>query len=151
MDNLISFRRFSGVDPNIAQHGITVEELNTGRPDPNPVASPMASPAVPQARLALSRLGSDRVRLAGPESPAVNPYEGPKLTLVLSRNAMKKLHGRVVADLTRLVQGGAVATGNVQGLMSDSLRRVLGMREFVETRNSWADRIQVLMVGAAKG
>jgi hypothetical protein len=153
MDNYLSFRRFTSVDPNIARFGSTVEEfqLQRGAPDPNPVLSPMANQAVTDVRLALTRTGSDRLRLDQPLEPSVNPYEGPKATLVLSRNAVKKLNGKVVGDLTRLVQGGAVADGNLQGLMLDSMRRVNGMREFVAHLNGLAEYVQVRTLAASKG
>src|SRR5690606_25865582 len=110
MDNLTSFNRFTSVNPNIAMHGATVEELRSvaGKPDPDPVASPMPNAAVTDVRLALSLGGSDRLRLGNPDQPAINPYEGPKLTLVLSRSAVQKLKGNVVGELAGLIQNGAI-------------------------------------------
>jgi hypothetical protein len=153
MDNYLSFRRFTSVDPNIARFGATVEEfkIQHGNPDPNPVLSPMANQAVSDVRLALTRTGSDRIRLSEPASPQVNPYEGPKMTLVLSRNAVKKLKGKVIGDLQRLVTGGAVADGNLQSLMLDSIKRVGGMREFVDHLNGMAEQVQVRTLAASKG
>jgi len=153
MNNLVSFSRFTSVDPNISNYGSTVEEfkLQRGTPDPNPVAAPMANPAVSETRLALSRTGSDRLRLSGPLAPEANPYEGPKMTLVLSRNAVKKLQGRVVGELQKLVQGGAIADGNLKNLMLDSIRRVNGMREFMGHLNSMSESILVRSIAASKG
>src|SRR5689334_4419063 len=110
MNNLVSFSRFTNLNPNIAQHGATAEELirARGTPDPNPVLSPMASPAVAEARLALTRLGSDQLRLGRPSSPAQNPYEGPKRTVTLSRSAHTKLKGKVIQDLRALVKESTI-------------------------------------------
>ena len=90
MDNFVSFKRFTSIPANIAEHGATVEEykLAQGRPDGDPVLSPMADPVVSEARLALAPTGSDSLRLGTPASPEANPYEGPRRTLVLSRNAV---------------------------------------------------------------
>ena len=153
MDNFVSFRRFTSLDPNISNFGATVEEfkMQRGAPDPNPVLSPMAAPALAGARLALTREGSDQLRLAGPAQPIVNPYEGPKMTLVLSRNATKKLRSGVVGQLKGLVQQGAIADGNLKGLMLDSIRRLDGMREFVEHLNSMAESVINHSLAASKG
>src|SRR5687767_1385200 len=134
MDNYWSFRRFTNVDPNISRAGATVEEfrIQRGNPDPNPVLSPMADQAVSDVRLALTRAGSDRMRLAEPAYPEANPYDGPKRVLVLSRNAVKKLMGSVLRDLERLVQ-------DVN--RRSSLARVSAMRELLETRNRWAGEV----------
>src|SRR5262245_51202824 len=119
MDNYLSFRRFTSVDPNIARFGATVEEfkLQRGAPDPNPVLSPMANPVVTDVRLALLRTGSDRLRLNEPLVPQINPYEGPRMTLVLSRNAVRKLRGKVVTDLGEIIEDEAVAERTILALM----------------------------------
>ena len=152
MDNFVSFSRFTALNPNISEHGATVEELvsTRGKPDPDPVASPMASPAVSAVQLALSNEGSDRLRLAGPLQPTVNPYDGPKRTLVLSRTAVAKLDGRVIGDLQSLVKSGTVGTEEVRARMLDSMQRVNGMREYVSHLNGLTESVVAHAVSAAK-
>ena len=152
MDNFVSFNRFTSLNPNIAQHGATVEELVTARgtPDGNPVHSPMANPAVSETRLALAKEGSDSLRLATPGQPKFNPFEGPKRTVVLSRNAVTKLRGKVLGDLQNLVKSGAVGSEDVRALMGDSLGRVSAMRDFVDYLNGMAELVEVNAVSVAK-
>jgi len=152
MDNYVSYARFTSINPNISQHGATVEELvrSRGTPDGNPVLSPMANPAVSEAQLALAAKGSDRLRLGNPIQPDPNPYEGPKRTLVLSRNAVTKLNGKVIGDLTNLVKTGTVGTEDVRARMLDSIQRVTGMREFVNHLNVLSESVVAHAVGAAK-
>ena len=115
-NNTISYNRFSALPANIAHYGTTSEELalQKGAPDPDPVLSPMADGVVPARQLALSRAGSDKLRLANPSQPMANPYEGRKPNLVHSRHAVTKLAGPVVEQLKNLVNTGAVVEGNVQ-------------------------------------
>lgn len=152
MDNLTSFNRFTSVNPNIAIHGATVEELRSvaGKPDPNPVASPMPNAAVTDVKLALSLGGSDRLRLGNPDQPSINPYEGPKLTLVLSRSAVQKLKGNVVGELAGLIQNGAVGTPELQDRMMSSLKRVGALREFMDHLNGMTEMVFAHAVGASK-
>lgn len=152
MDNFVSFNRFTSITPNISQHGATVEELvrARGTPDPNPTLSPMANTAVTETRLALASHGSDRLRLGNPAEPVINPYEGPKRTLVLSRNAVAKLKGQVIADLQALIRAGAVGSADVRARMADSMQRVAGMREFIDHLNGLSESIVAHSVGAAK-
>jgi hypothetical protein len=152
MNNFVSFARFTSINPNIAQHGATVEELvrSRGTPDANPVVSPMANPAVTETRLALAAEGSDRLRLASPAQPDVNPYEGPKRTLFLSRNAVSKLRGKIVGDLTDLIRGGTVGSPDVRERMMDSIQRVTGMRDYVHHLNSLTETVVAHAVSAAK-
>ena len=144
MNNLVSFSRFTNLNPNISQHGATVEELvrSRGTPDGNPVLSPMASPAVPQARLALSRQGSDQLRLNRPSSPTQNPYEGPKRTVSLSRSAVTKLKGRVLNDLRALVKDGAIGAPEVRERMDDSMLRVIALTDKIGHVNVMTDLVE---------
>jgi len=153
MDNLVSYSRFTSVDPNISQYGSTVEELQLqrGQPDANPAASPMAQPAVSDTRLALARSGSDRLRLDTPSQPEVNPYEGSKLTLTVSRNAVRKLRGRIMGDLRKVVEAEDVAPPNVRNLMIDSMRRVAGMCEMVEHLNGMSEMVLMRSLAVSKG
>ena len=67
-NNFVSYSRFTAMPPNIATYGATVEELKSqaGKPDANPVLSPMAASEVTQRRLSLSATGSDRMRVTPP-------------------------------------------------------------------------------------
>jgi hypothetical protein len=138
---------------NISSFGATVEEINLqhGTPDPNPVVAPMASPKVPEVRLALGRGGSDQIRLGGPAEPVINPYEGAQPTLVLSRKVVQKLDSSVISQLQQSVEGELVGDQNLRGLMQDSLRRVLGLREFVDGLNKMTESIYVRSIAASKG
>ena len=151
MNNLISFSRFTNLNPNIAQHGATAEELirARGTPDANPVLSPMPSPAVPEARLALSRLGSDQLRLGRPSSPAQNPYEGPKRTVSLSRTAVTKLKGRVLTDLRALVKEGAIGAPEVRDRMDDSMLRVLALTDKIGHVNVMTDAVEANLLSVS--
>ncbi len=152
MDNFVSFSRFTSLNPNIAQHGATVEELvrARGTPDPNPTVSPMADAAVTETRLALVSDGSDRLRLANPTEPVINPYEGPKRTLVVSRNAVAKLRGQVIKDLTTLIKGGAVGTPDLRARMADSMERVTGMSNLIDYYNGLTESVVAHAAGSAK-
>ena len=152
-NNIISYNRFSALPANISTFGATVEEINLqhGTPDANPVVAPMASPEVPEARLAFGRGGSDQIRLGGPSEPDINPYEGAQPTLVLSRKVVQRLKSGVISQLQQSVQGDLVADRNLRGLMQDSLRRVLGLREFVEGLNKMTESVYVRAIAASKG
>jgi hypothetical protein len=152
-DNFLSYSRFTALPPNISSFGGTVEEvqLQQGKPDPNPVLSPMPETRVAEARLSLGASGSDRLRLALPLQPDVNPYEGAKSTLSMSRSAVKKLSGSVVSDLESVVQAGEGFDPNLQSLMQDSLRRVVGLSEYMGQLNQLTEQIQVRSLAASKG
>ena len=152
-DNFISYNRFTALPPNIAQFGTTVEELQlqAGKPDPNPVASPMPETRVPDAKLALTRLGSDKLRLANPTQPLTNPYEGAKSNLALSRNALRRLQGAVIKDLDELVDSDPAIDPDLRGLMRDSLRRVAGMREYLGQLIQMTEQVYVRSLAASKG
>src|SRR5271157_399642 len=96
-----SFERFSTRPSNIAVYGWTSEEakLQEGKPDPNPVLSPMALSAVTAVRLGMDTTGSDKLRVAQPVQPDVNPYEGPQSWLSLSRSAVTKMGGAIVGTI----------------------------------------------------
>jgi hypothetical protein len=152
-NNFLSFNRFTALPPVIMRFGWTEEEAaaTRGKPEGNPWLSPMAKPAVAETRLALAPGGSDKVRLPQPATPQANPYEGPKPTLVLSRNAVKKLSGNIVGELHKLVQGGAVSDKSLQTLMLDSMRRVNGLREFMDHLNQMTESVYVRSLAASKG
>jgi hypothetical protein len=152
-DNFISYNRFTALPPVISRFGWTEEEAASarGKPDPNPIHSPMAAPEVPAARLGLAPTGSDKMRLAEPTGPADNPFEGAKPTLVLSRNAVKKMSGNVIGALQQMVQSGAVTDKSLQALMGDSLRRVVGLREFMDHLNQMTESVYVRSLAASKG
>ncbi len=126
LDNLSRFYNLTGVDPNIAQHGQSLEEikLQKGAPDANPVASPMPATTAANALLALTPSGSDRMRLQGPAAPPVNPYAGAVHTLFLNRSALLKLDGAALGRISTMLQKGQVGTPQTQPLMGDSMARV---------------------------
>ncbi len=150
-DNFISYNRFTALPPVIARFGWTEEEAAAarGKPDGDPWLSPMATPQAAEARLALSPSGSDKLRLARPAQPEINPYEGSKPALVLSRSVARKLSGNVMGELQRLVQN--VDDKSLGGLMQDSLRRVAGLREYIGHLNQLAEAVYVRSLAASKG
>jgi hypothetical protein len=152
-NNTISYNRFSALPANIAHYGTTSEELalQKGAPDPDPVLSPMADGVVPARQLALSRAGSDKLRLANPSQPMANPYEGRKPNLVHSRHAVTKLAGPVVEQLKNLVNTGAVVEGNVQHQMMHSLKRVASLTTFLDQQNKMVDTIYARTLSVSKG
>jgi len=152
-NNTISYNRFSALPANIAHYGTTSEELalQKGAPDPDPVLSPMADGVVPAKQLALSRAGSDKLRLANPSQPMANPYEGRKPNLVHSRHAVTKLAGPVVEQLKNLVNTGAVVEGNVQHQMMHSLKRVASLTTFLDQQNKMVDTIYARTLSVSKG
>ncbi|MBT6177662.1 MAG: hypothetical protein HOI23_10485 [Deltaproteobacteria bacterium] len=152
-NNTISYNRFSALPANIAHYGTTSEELalQKGAPDPDPVLSPMADAVVPARQLALSRAGSDKLRLANPSQPMANPYEGRKPNLVHSRHAVTKLAGPVVEQLKNLVNTGAVVEGNVQHQMMHSLKRVASLTTFLDQQNKMVDTIYARTLSVSKG
>ena len=152
-DNLISYNRFTSLPNNIANYGQTVEEIQSqrGTPDANPMVSPMASPRVSDPHLALARAGSDKIRLNQPSEPVINPYEGPKSVLTLSRSATQKLKGAVVGQLQGIVGQGSIGDENLQRQMDHSLQRVKGLAEFLDYQNSLTDRIYAMTLSVSKG
>ena len=152
-DNFASYNRFTSLPANIARFGVTPEEIKIqqGEPDKNPLISPMASPKVAETRLSLGAGGSDRLRLAQPHEPTLNPYEGPKSNLVLARTAVRKLAGGVLRDLHSLVQTSTSLDPKVSGLMGDSLKRISAMREFMTDLNRLTESIYVRSIAASKG
>jgi hypothetical protein len=152
-DNFISYNRFTTLPPNIADFGATVEELKSqsGKPDANPAAAPMAAPRVSRKRLSLRPAGSDEMRLSEPTEPEPDPYEGPQSVLSLSRNAARKLGGAVLGDLEKQVQVQSVLDGETRGAMLDSLRRLWAMREYMQERNQMTEGIYVRAVAASRG
>lgn len=141
--NSISYRRFTGNLENISLVGYTREEvqLQHGKPDPNPLLSPMAAPQISAVRLGLEPTGSDALRLARPVEPEQNPYEGPQSWLSLSRSAVRKMRGNIVGDLQKLATAPE---------MSASLSRLLGMAEHVSNTVTLGERIQAMQAGANK-
>ncbi|OGQ89094.1 MAG: hypothetical protein A2289_22770 [Deltaproteobacteria bacterium RIFOXYA12_FULL_58_15] len=152
-NNFLSYNRFTTLPPVIMRYGWTEEEAaaTRGKPDPNPLHSPMAASAATEVKLALVPAGSDKMRLAGPGEPKQNPYEGPKMTLGLSRNAVKKLSGNVIGQLQHLVQGNAINDPNLRALMGDSIRRVVGLREYMDHLNRLTEGVYVRSIAASKG
>ena len=152
-DNFISYSRFTALPPNISDYGATVEELQLqrGKPDANPALSPMAAPRIPAQRLFLKPRGSDQLRLGEPVEPDVDPYEGPRSVLTLTRSALRKLDSSVVAELQKLVQSGAIRDANLAALMGDSFRRVVGLREYLVQLYEMTEAIYVRSIAAGRG
>lgn len=151
INNSLSYTRFTALPANISDFGQTQEEiaLSRGTPDANPTLNPMASPKVPEARLALAPQGSDKLRLTQPEDPEFNPYEGAKPALVLTRNAVRKLQGNVLNQLHNLIE--SVPDNTLQDRMEDSLRRVVGLRESIARLNDMAELVMVRTRAESKG
>lgn len=145
MDNLSRFFSYTGVNPNISQFGQSVEEIKIqrGAPDADPVASPMPNTSAPNALLALSRDGSDRLRFQSPEQPEVNPYAGATQTLFLNRNALLKLDSSTFTQLAALIQNGSVGTPETRPLMGDSMTRVAALKGSLQNLASMAMAVAV--------
>jgi hypothetical protein len=152
MDNFVSFNRFTNLPLDISQHGLTVEEFKRvqGSPDADPFLSPMPKPGVSNTQLALTKRGSDNLRLHTPQSPPVNPHEGPKLTLVLSRNGLNKLKGPVLTQLLTTVDD-VIDNDELRGRMRDSLARVQGLVSFVDQLNQWTEVVYAHRLGTSQG
>ncbi|MEO1483168.1 MAG: hypothetical protein AAFU77_13760 [Myxococcota bacterium] len=124
-NNFSRFQVFTGgVPSNIAQFGYTADEAKIvrGEPEQDVRIAPMAAPEVTEVQLALThRVGSDVSRLASPNDPGFNPFEGPKSMLQLNRAAIAKMTSPVVSQVadvvSELMQSGAP---NAK-LMDDSL------------------------------
>ena len=151
-DNLVSYNRFTALPPVISEYGWTKEEAisTRGNPDANPAISPMASPAVSEVQLSLAPGGSDKTRLNLPSGPDVNPYEGATPSLVHSRNVVSKLGGSMIGQLENTIQSDAVPE-NVKGLMQDSIRRVVGMREYLGHLNEMTESVYANAIATSKG
>ncbi len=153
LDNLNKFSAFTNFNPNIAEYGMTPEEftIQQGKPDANPMVSPMAKPAVAEAKLSLGNQGSDKLRLTSPSEPAVNPYAGPGRTLSHSRNAVTKLRGAVIGSLRGMTQNSNVGTPETRKLQGDSIRRLDIMVELLDYKISLGESITAHTLAAAKG
>lgn len=168
-NNFISYSRFTAMPPNIATYGSTVEELKSqaGKPDANPIHSPMALSEVTQRRLSLSASGSDKMRLTLPTGVAINPYEGPKPVSVLMRTALAKLRGGTFTALRDAVQrarkdGGDQQQGRDQRdqlpsdpklleLMDDSLNRVISMNALADRTLAWMTFVESMALSSSRG
>lgn len=168
-NNFVSYSRFTAMPPNIATFGATVEELKlqAGKPDANPVLSPMAASEVTQRRLSLSTTGSDKMRLALPTNTMVNPYEGPKPVSVLMRSALQKLRGGTFTALRDAVQ--RARKDDQQGqqgrdqrdqlpsdpklleLMDDSLNRVISMNALADRTLTWMTFVESMALSSSRG
>ncbi|MBN1961086.1 MAG: hypothetical protein JW841_09065 [Deltaproteobacteria bacterium] len=153
-NNLESYQRFTAQPGNISQFGNTVEEikLQYGKPDPNPVFSPMPEHAVTDVRLALAIRGSDRIRLASPTEPLQNPFEGQRISLVLTRNAYRKLKGKALLDLQDAIEDAEDISDETKSLMVDSIRRVIvGLGEYLNKSISLTEGVYARCIASSKG
>ena len=151
-DNFISYNRFTGVSPNISEHGSTIEELKStrGTPNKNPVATPMAAPLISQKQLFLRPSGSDQARLSEPTEPDIDPYEGPQSVLSLSRSAAQKLNGPIVGEIRSHLASDTSTDAQTVGLQNDSLKRVESMTSFVNELNQLKESIYVATVNGSR-
>ena len=64
-DNFISYNRFTAHPANISDYVPSLAGLtaSAGKPDPNPVVSPMPRTKVSEAKLAFAAGGSDKLRV----------------------------------------------------------------------------------------
>lgn len=149
-DNFVSFSRFTALPTNIADFGTSAEEVRThqGKPDKNPAASPMAAPARSRRALALAPAGSDDLRVAEPQDPSADPYEGPRSVLVLSRAGAKKLRHGVLVDLQEVVDG--MPESDTRALMQDSFSRIAAMRDLLAERNEMTENIYMRALAASR-
>lgn len=152
-DNFVSYSRFTALPPNIAEHGVTVEEirLQRGTPNRNPLASPMPSTRLSRIRLALRPGGSDALRVGEAAAPPVDPYEGPQSELVLTRVALRKLDSGLLTDLEGQVQLQTGLPADTRSLMLDSFRRVGALKAYLGELQSMREIIYVRCVAASKG
>lgn len=151
-DNSISYNRFTTLPPNVADYGATVEELKLARGSPhkNPAVSPLPNPRLSQRRLALKPRGSDRLRLAEPQEPQVDPYEGPGSVLALSRDALGKLAGPVLSGVQEAVGRSTQVPPQVRDLMMESARRVSLLGDFLREQVQMAQGIQARAIAARR-
>ena len=152
-NNQISYNRFTTLPSNIADYGQTVEEikLQQGSPDANPVASPMPETGISDIQLALNRAGSDKARLNKPTEPVFNAYEGPKSNLSLTRSANQKLKGAVLRQLETIIDSGSIGDETLERQMGHSLKRVMGLSEFLDYQNNLTDKIYAMTLSVSKG
>lgn len=152
-DNFVSYNRFTTLPPNVADYGATVEELKLprGKPDKNPAISPLPNPRTSERRLSLRTRGSDRLRLAEPAEPDLDPYEGPRSVLGLSRDAHLKLAGPALAALGEVVADSAGIAPQVRDLMAESARRVNLLGDFLGRQVQLTQAIVARAVAAKPG
>ena len=70
---------------------------------------------------------------------------------VSSRNASRKLDGRIMRELQNMLEKGAVNDDRLRTLMLDSIRRVHGLRDFVQHLNQMTEGVYVQSLAASKG
>ena len=151
-ENSLSYSRFSTLPVNIATHGVTAEEIKIqkGKPDKNPAASPMARSHISETRLAFARGGSDLIRLGLPTQPTVNPYAGQQRHLTLTRKLLRKLAGKIIADITSSIEVTVSDDETRSSQMGDSLRRVENMGKLLSKYSEWGEAIYLRTVTASK-
>lgn len=152
-DNFISYNRFTAMPPNISTFGATVEEvkLQRGQPDKNPTHSPMAAPRVSLRRLALKPRGSDQARLAEPDQPPVDPYEGARPAVSLLREAAGKLSGDLLGSLAAHLEESAAVPAQLREPMRQSCRRLSLLGQHLGQINAMVNAIQGRALATRQG
>ena len=119
-NNITSFKAFTQNPANISEHGATIEELKSqGSPDPNPLASPMATSAAADVGLAMKPRRETR---RDPNEPMrVNHFDGPNHTHMVSRDAVAKLTNNPLLNGL----GQALANSDLQMNLSSNARNQL--------------------------
>ncbi|MEE2961349.1 MAG: hypothetical protein VYA34_11440 [Myxococcota bacterium] len=148
-NNISSFKAFTQTPANISEHGATIEELKSqGTPDPNPLASPMATSAAADVGLAMKpRIETQR----DPNEPMrVNHFNGPSYTHMVSRDAVAKLANNALLNGL----GEALAnpelqmnlSSNARNQLQSLLRKVGAMAHDVQGLNKQVEQIYARFV-----
>lgn len=144
--NFSRFQVFTGgVPSNIAQFGYTADEAKIvrGEPERDVRITPMAAPAVTEVQLALThRVGSDVSRLASPNDPGFNPFEGPKSMLQLNRAALVKLSSPIMEHVGGIVEGLVAQGAPNAEPMNESCKRLDTMSSVVHSLADMASSVQ---------
>lgn len=149
-----SIRLIADIDPRkIAdQAGAIPEELVPREVDhglPDATLGHFPATGTSQTQLGLKPVKSRS--LANPHKPEAKPDETPRSNLALCRDAVRRLDGAILSELSNMVQAEAVADPNTRNLMADSLRRVENLKNLIQDRNNMAEIVNARILAASKG
>ena len=151
--NMISYERFTSLPVNISEFGSTAEEysLTKGKVETNVTIAPMATRAA--EGLLGPRTTSDNLRVAAPEQPPVNEYEGFRHDHITVRGAINKGRARIGGFINEAVREGTVkglSEGQRNQILA-SLAREHNMTQLLGRINRMQEGIFARIIGGAKG
>jgi hypothetical protein len=146
-DHLMSYTRFTALPNNLSEVLPSAEEikLTRGKPDRNPVASPMASTRITGKKLALEPQDTYNLSLGKSPQSVADPFLGPESGFSGMNELIRKLSHPVLEQLTHYLQG-KTALDAEQRRIQQSLGIVGRLVKKLASTQSMVDHVAVRMV-----